>query len=202
MTMNRARYAAAAALLMGSMVLAATALGGSGIAFFGPPDDAPSVEAQLGMAVSTTMPNGHAAALWVAPTTEGGRCAVLAVGADASTVAPSPEANSGGWCERPPIAPQPPIAATINWLNPAGGHFEVALAGEISAADITEIELQSPSGDEALPLEDGLFVGALPTSDAAGELPQGGPYVLVGRDEHGSEVARLDLALLLERARP
>jgi hypothetical protein len=97
-----------------------------------------------------------------------------------------------------------PIAATINWIDPAAGQFEVVLAGQVSAASgIARIELRSASGTAPLPLAEGLFLGALPSSGAAGQLVRaGGPYVLVGRDRAGAEVATLDLAELLAASRP
>lgn len=198
------RYAAAVLLIVGAALVAAPRVWGNGLAFFGRSGSAPTIEpGQLRPVVATRLARGEPAVAWVAPTTDGGRCVVLAVGLDASTTAPSPTANSGGWCERPPIPLQSaPIATTINWLNPDRGRFEVALAGELSAASgIARLELDSPAGSAVLPLAEGLFVGSLPPA-AAGELPPGGPYVLVGFDEVGSEVARLDLGALLEQAQP
>jgi hypothetical protein len=203
---RRTRYGIAALLAAGAVLLAAPALGGSGIPFFGDGGDAPSVEpGQLRSAVSLRMPDGAVAALWVAPTSEGGRCVVLNVGPDGSAAAPSRVANSGGWCARPPLSRQrAPIATTINWVNPAGGLFEVVLAGQVSrASGIARVELRSAARATPLPLAQGLFVGALPSSGAAGQLARsGGPYVLVGRDRAGAEVATLDLAELLAAARP
>ena len=201
---RRARYGIAAVLVGGAVLLAAPALGGSGITFFGDGTDAPSVEpGSLRSAVSVKTRDGDVAALWVAPTSEGGRCVVLNVGANAA--APSTVINSGGWCTRPPLREQgAAFAATINWVNPAGGRFEVVLAGEVSpAGGIARIELRSGAGATMLPLADGLFLGSLPSSGAAGRLARGdGPYVLVGRDRAGAEVATLDLAQLLAASRP
>src|SRR2546423_1421926 len=88
---------------------------------------------------------GGETGVWVGPTTEGGRCVVLRVAADGATVAPSNVANSGGWCERPPLRAQSaPIATTVNWLRPDGSRFDVVLAGQVApASGIVHLELRS-----------------------------------------------------------
>ena len=203
---RRSRWGYAAVGLAGvvTVLLAAPALGNGRITIFGHGPNGAEIElGQLRQVVATPTSNGKQAALWVGPTTDGGRCAVLRVAADAATSPPDTIRNNGGWCEGAPLRPQSaPIATTVNWLSRGDGGFDLVLAGRVSPS-IARVALQSASGAMPLPLGGGYFVGQLPASAAAGELPtDGAPYVVVGYDRAGAKVASVDLAQLLASSSP
>ena len=146
---RRGRWGYAAAGLAGivAVLLAAPALGNGRITIFGHSPNGVEIElGQLRQVVALPTSNGKQAALWVGPTTDGGRCAVLRVAADASTSPPDTIRNNGGWCEGAPLRPQSaPITTTMNWLSRGDGGFDLVLAGRASPS-IARIELQSASG--------------------------------------------------------
>jgi hypothetical protein len=202
--LSRWGYAAVGLAGVVTVLLAAPALGNGRITIFGHSPNGVEIElGQLRQVVAIQTSNGEQAALWVGPSTAGGRCAVLRVAADASTSPPDTIRNNGGWCEGEPLRPQSaPITTTMNWLSRGDGGFDLVLAGRASPS-VARIELQSASGATPLPLGGGYFVGELPTSAAAGELPtDGAPYAVVGYDHAGARVATVDLAELLASASP
>jgi hypothetical protein len=62
--------------------------------------------------------------------------------------------------------------------------------------------LRSASGAVPLSLGRGWFIGQLPAGGVTGQLPPGGPFVVVGFDARGKEVARLSLDRIRAAATP
>jgi hypothetical protein len=68
------------------------------------------------------------------------------------------------------------------------------VSGQVNpASGIAALELDSASGRLPLSFASGWFLAQLPSGGSGGKLPEGGPYVLVGRDDDGNVVARVDL---------
>ena len=196
---RHALFAAAAAIVA---VVAAPALG-IGHGLFGLLDSDPRLPGIVGNRVqklaSVQTPAGEAS-LWIGPTQASGRCVFIHIGTAASGAAPTP--NGGSQCDIGPSAPQTlPISTDLTWYPAGGGTFTLLLDGHVaSGSRITEIALKSAAGATQLQLAKGYFLtdfavapqGKLPANDA--------PYVLVGYDAGGDEVARVDLARLVGTA--
>jgi hypothetical protein len=72
------------------------------------------------------------------------------------------------------------------------------LSGQVSAASgITRVELSSSTGSSPLSLGRQQYIGELPTSAADASMPSGGPFVVIGYDATGEEVARTNLNSLV-----
>lgn len=67
---------------------------------------------------------------------------------------------------------------------------------------IASVELQTASESIPVTANGGYFIAALPDVDTVGSLPSGGPFVLLGHDAAGGEVARVDLASLIANSNP
>jgi hypothetical protein len=193
----RPRHALLAAAAAVVVVVAAPALG-IGHGLFGRLDSDPRLPGIVGnrvqKLVAVQTPAGEAS-LWIGPTQASGRCVFIHIGATANGAAPTP--NGGSQCDIGPSAPQTlPISTDLTWY-PVGGTFTLLVDGHVAAGSrITKMVLKSSAEMRALPLTKGYFLtdlavapqGKLPANDA--------PYVLVGYDAGGDEVARVDLARL------
>jgi hypothetical protein len=68
------------------------------------------------------------------------------------------------------------------------------LSGRVNpASGIAEVELQSANGRLPLSYANGWFIGQLPPEPADDKPPKDGPYLLLGRDDDGNVLARVDL---------
>jgi hypothetical protein len=74
--------------------------------------------------------------------------------------------------------------------DPAYWHFD----GHVNpSSGISRMVLESGDSKTAFAYANGWFLGQLPQSGSLKVFPSGGPYVLVGYDSDGKEVARVDL---------
>jgi hypothetical protein len=193
----RPRHALIAAAAAVVAVVAAPALGiRQGL--FGRLDSDPRLPGIVGNRVqklaSVQTPAGEAS-LWIGPTQASGRCVFIHIGSTANGAVPIP--NGGSQCDLGPSAPQTlPIATDLTWY-PAAGTFTLLVDGQLATGSrITKLVLRSAAGATPLPLAKGYFLTDLAAAPQ-GQLPAGGgPYVLVGSDAQGREVARVDLARL------
>jgi hypothetical protein len=142
---------------------------------------------------------GDTIALWRMPQPDGSVCVFTAL-ASPRPSAPAPGADrpnlaSGGFCSPSgTVAPPDKAMGVMPSASLEGGVYRWLVAGEVnSESGIVKLELRSSSGTLPLAFENDWFLGELPTSNSTTELATGGPYVLVGYDEHGVKVARLDL---------
>jgi hypothetical protein len=108
--------------------------------------------------------------------------------------------GGGGSCsdasQPQPPAGGPPIRYRFS-VGPAG-----VFEGEVSpAAGIVRMGFRTAAGEEPLAFEHGFFIGQLPDGDVhAGELPPGGPFLIVGYAADGHVVARLDVEKTIGKA--
>ena len=193
----RPRHTLLAAAVAVVAVVAAPALG-IGHGLFGRLDSDPRLPGIVGnrvqKLVAVQTPAGEAS-LWIGPTQASGRCVFIHFGSTGTGAAPTP--NGGSQCDIGPSAPQTlPIATDLTWY-PAAGTFTLLVDGQLSTGSrITKLVLRSAAGATPLPLAKGYFLTDLAAAPQ-GQLPAGGgPYVLVGSDAQGREVARVDLARL------
>jgi hypothetical protein len=198
---RHALFAAAAAIVA---VVAAPALG-IGHGLFGRLDSDPRLPGIIGnrvqKLVAVQTPAGEAS-LWIGPTQASGRCVFIHIGPAANGALPTP--NGGSQCDLGPSSPQTlPISTDLTWYPAGGGTFTLLLDGHVATSSrITKIVLQSAAATRKLPLTKGYFLTDLPLAPQ-GELPaEGTPYVLVGYDQTGQEVNRVDLARLVGSAGP
>jgi hypothetical protein len=156
---------------------------------------------------------GESVALWRAPQEDGETCILEARGSATPTY-PGPgrspvlapgQSPRPGWnpfwgviCDREAALLQTPegkpIAVTVGGGqssgDPAYWHFE----GHVNpSSSVSRMVLESGNATTAFAYASGWFLGQLPQSNSLKEFPQGGPYVLVGYDSNGKEVARVDL---------
>jgi hypothetical protein len=200
----RPRYAVLAAAAALVAVVAAPALG-IGHRLFERLDSDPGLPGIIGKRVQKLVavqtPAGEAS-LWLAPTQASGRCVFIHIGDAASAAVPTP--NGGSQCDLGPSSPQTlPISTDLTWYPAGGGKFTLLLDGHAAASSrITKIVLQSAAATRKLPLRKGYFLTDLALAPQ-GQLPmEGAPYVLVGYDQTGQEVNRVDLARLVGSAGP
>jgi hypothetical protein len=135
---------------------------------------------------------GTTVAVWRAPTLDGNECTFVA------PASPRPSGVSEGVPGGPSIC-GPPASRRLPSEDPFGTmSFSVAggglIEGEVDrSSGIVRIALRSRTGSTTLPFNNGHFLGQLPEDGSRGEFPRGGPFVLVGYDAAGKEVARADL---------
>lgn len=167
----------------------------------GPPVDTSTAE----RVVEFTLTSGHSVwsggtriALWRLPQVDPWVCYRIAL------ASPAPTPNNGGnplgegTCLRgtPEVPRGEPMTLGVS-TAPAEDWL---VTGQVNpASGIAAIELDSASGRLPLSYANGWFITQIPRRGWSGERlpPEGGPYVLVGRDDAGNVVARVDV----ERAR-
>jgi hypothetical protein len=157
------------------------------------------VGARVQELLSLPTPAGEVS-LWIGPTQAGGRCVYLHIGDRAGPGAASP--NGGSQCDVGPSSRQRiPINTNLTWY-PVRGSFTLLVDGHVAPdSRIAKIELRSAAGARALPLAKGYFLANI-TVAPQGQLPAGGPYVLVGFGKDGREVARVDLGRIAQSSSP
>jgi hypothetical protein len=146
---------------------------------------------------------GKHVAVWRGPSQRGRACIFLHVTADpqnAQVGAP----NGGGMCAVGPMrAPAEPIEATVTWF-PEGETVLAVVDGRVAPAKgIARVTLETSAGTRPLAFRRGHFLGELPagTANSMGELAPG-PLYVIGLSSSGSEVARLDLRLVVGTGTP
>jgi hypothetical protein len=153
---------------------------------------------------------GTAIALWRAPTLEGGECVFLAPATltpdDVSAAKSDRSMPGGGACTGPPSSPPrnpEPFMTGMSWTSLHDGTYSVLLQGQVAPrVAIARVTLRTKTGESTVPFENGYYLTQLENSNASGELPPGGPYVLFGYDSAGTVVATQDLQQLMAKHRP
>jgi hypothetical protein len=142
---------------------------------------------------------GDTIAIWRFPQPNGGVCVFTALASPRPSPAGSGGANptGGGFCGMSDRTLPP--GQTIGVSRSAtlqGSVYRWLINGPVDPdSGIARLELRSATGKIPLGYGHDWFLAELPgTSNTASELPPGGPYVLVGYDSDGNEVARVDLA--------
>jgi hypothetical protein len=205
-TRNVVTFRRAAIAVLGVNAVAAAVLGAEALGRPERPDRASAPAVLFERAhelVSLQAASGDHAALWKAPTTDGGHCVLLHVSAKQGR-RPSARRNQGGICRAAGAAAQStPIAVTVHWLPTSGGQYEVVMQGSVAMRlGISRVELRSAAGTRALRLRAGHFLTELPSAATAGELAEyGAPYAVVGYTRDGTRVASLDVERVLASAR-
>jgi hypothetical protein len=157
--------------------------------------------------VSMTLSSGQALTVWQAPTTSGGQCTFTHY-SEPAAVSTRPTAIDGS-AECSDSAPSQswspgrPLSTGIEWNRGPGGLYDVLVEGRVNPlSGIAHVDLRSASGSTRLAFANDHFLGELPRTSAAGQLPDGGPYVLVAYDGAGSAVATQDIQAAIDQARP
>lgn len=204
---RRSRYVVAGFAAGAAALLAAPAFGlGERLldVFRGNPN-APTVDARQAERVLVVNASpGKEAMLWRASTKDGGECVFIQV-ADAGAPAQSAAANGGGLCRigtarRPQSAP---IQTFLSWVAADNGYMLIVHGHVAASSRIATVQLVSATDSTVLSSRAGYFLGRLPASDEAGELPaQGRPFVIVGYDRAGLKVAQVDLQKLIAESTP
>jgi hypothetical protein len=151
----------------------------------------------------------HTIAIWRAPQKDGSVCVLYALGSpkpnpprssDPGRPAPPGENpftgwNCGDWGSLQATRSGRPIEVSVHADQSNGDPADWRLDGHVNPdSRIADLELRHPStADVRFVYANGWFLGQLPTSDAWKTFPNGGPFVLVGYDSDGHEIARVDL---------
>jgi hypothetical protein len=140
-------------------------------------------------------------AIWRLPQSGGGVCDFIAL------ASPRPAApggvnpvGGGGFCSSSgdEVPSGKPARVFLHTTRQLGGSYSWLVDGAVSSgSDIVKLEVLSATGRFPLAYGNGWFLGQLPSSFSASELPQGGPYVLVGYDSQGKAIEHLDLLQVL-----
>jgi hypothetical protein len=144
---------------------------------------------------------GDRIAIWRLPQPGGGVCIFTALASPKPTVPANPV--SGGFCgsSEEQVPAGEPMRVSLATTRQLGGAYSWLITGTVSSgSDIARVEVQSSGGRLPLAYGHRWFLGQLPsTSTSASDLPQDGPYVIVGYDSQGKAVERLDLRKCSER---
>jgi hypothetical protein len=141
---------------------------------------------------------GDTIAIWRMPQPEGAVCVFTALASPKPTAPGTggPNPVGGGFCGT--YGGEPPAGKPIRVSLSAslhGGGYRWLIDGTVGAGSgIERLELRSATGRLPLAYSNLWFLGQLPSSSpAANELPEGGPYVVVGYDSRGAAVEYIDL---------
>lgn len=133
---------------------------------------------------------GTTIAMWRIPQDNGWVCYRVALASPAPTGAHD---LGEGSCYQGILKPPPGESMRVQFGTTAPG-YSWLISGQVDpSSGITGVELDSATGALPLSYANGWFLGDLPPSGSGEKLPEGGPYVLVGRDNDGNVVARVDL---------
>jgi len=138
---------------------------------------------------------GDTIATWHMPQPDGSVCVLNAL-ASSEPTAPGSGGNpaGGGVCSMSEWRPPPGKDVALFVSTTRDGGYSWLVSGKVNPdSGIAKVALLSATGPVSLAYASGWFLGQLPPSGSANELPQGGPYVLIGYDSRGKEVARVDL---------
>lgn len=199
---HRFKIAVAAALIacVGAIATPAFGIGNHVLHLFGqgstPGVSVDQAKAQLVGAVTS---DGQSVALWHGPSQSGGDCLYLQ---HAGGPSPAIAGNGGGLCSVTSQPLQNPIQTFVTWDTKDSGGATAIVVGRFDTTKIASVELQTASESIPVTASGGYFIAALPDADTVGSLPSGGPFVLVGHDAAGGEVARVDLASLIANSNP
>jgi len=150
----------------------------------------------------------HTIAVWRAPQKDGSTCVLYAL----ASPKPNPPVSDGSgsaargpnrftgwdcgtWASLQATRGGQPIQVSVHADQSNSGPADWRFDGHVSPdSRIADLELRHPStADVRFVYANGWFLGQLPTSDAWKTFPNGGPFVLVGYDSDGHEIARVDL---------
>jgi hypothetical protein len=166
-----------------------------------PPVETSSAEKLVEFTLTTgysTWSRGTRIAMWRLPQSDawnggGWVCYRVALASPAPTPNNGQNPLGGGTCFRGSPTVPPGVPMTVSRGGTAPG-WSWLISGQVNpASGIAALELDSASGRLPLSYANGWFLAQLPPSGSGEQLPDGGPYVLVGRDDDGNVVARLDL---------
>jgi hypothetical protein len=194
------------ALAVLGLALAGTAIAAAaGVRLWGGPPTPQAIDAtQATKLVEYTLTTdfsvwkaGDTIAMWRLPQPNGGVCVFTALASPQpsapGTAGPNP--GGGGFCGmsewQPPSGKD--IGVSLSTTREPGGYAWLINGRVRPSSSIATLELRSAAGRLPLSYANGWFLGELPQSSSPNELPQGGPYVVVGYDGHGQPVANLDL---------
>jgi hypothetical protein len=173
----------------------------------------------VGITVDNPLPGnapGDSIAVWRAAQKDGTVCVFQALASPRPHTAPSPSDRFSGpdayrnmpndvVCDEDaePLDKTPPGKPVDIAIG--GGStddkWQYELLGHVDPhSSVQRLELTSAKGPVPLAFENHWFVAQFPAGGVLHELPLGGPYVLVGLDAEGHEVARIDLQKALNRA--
>ena len=165
-----------------------------------PPAETSSAEKLVEFTLTSgfsTWSRGTTIAMWRLPQSSawnggGWVCYRVALAAPAPTPNSGPNPLGGGSCLRG----SPTVPSGEPWslsLGTVPGEDRL-LTGQVNPESrIARLELHSANGRLPLSYANGWFIGQLPPEASGDNLPEGGPYVLVGRDDDGNVVASVDL---------
>lgn len=141
-------------------------------------------------------------AMWSAPAQDGSVCEWVGAASPAPTGTSHGVPSGPGQCGDPSLRPsdvqQRPFLS-LNVSVGGGGLITGQVGGE---SGVERIVLETGSGSTVLPLAHGWFIGQLPEGSRAGELPPGGPFVLVAYRADGTAVARRSIEDLVRQSTP
>lgn len=159
--------------------------------------------------VSTTLKTGEQLAVWQAPNAGGGQCVFVDKTRETTESATPTTITGAGECSsaRPSqkwMNKEGPVSTNIDWGKSSAddSSYEVIIEGRVDISRVASLAVVSPEGASPLSLAHGYFIGALPSSSAAGKLASDGPYLLVAYGRDGAEVSRQDLGKLIAMTRP
>jgi len=157
--------------------------------------------------VGMTLSSGRALTVWQAPTTGGGQCTFTHYSEPSAASAPPTVIDGSAECSD--AAPSQkwssdqPLSTGLEWNREPGGLYAVLVEGLVNpSSQIARVDLRSASGPTPMAFANDYFLGELPPTSAAGQLPDGGPYVLIAYDSAGKVVATEDLQAAIDQARP
>jgi hypothetical protein len=144
---------------------------------------------------------GQTIAIWHMPQSDGTLCVLTAL-ASPKPSAPGvngPNPTGAGFCgsserNQSTLPPGKPIGPLLGASLEPGGYRWLLRGNVRSDSGITRLELRAANGSLPIAFDQGWFLAQLPSSSSStAELPAGGPYVLVGYDSDGKEIARVGL---------
>lgn len=168
-----------------------------------PKAEADLARAELVTALQTS--TGKRVSAWAARTADGRRCSFFQIDdAGASTAALDP-ASAQGFCPTNDGLPQRDRRAmVISWLpNPAGGFSVIVEGSAAPGSGIAGFSVESSAGPIAsVASKNGFVVAELPAVASHGDVPAGGPYVLVGYNPAGNPVTHESIDDAITQGRP
>jgi hypothetical protein len=204
--LTRRRVLAPAFIAIAVLVIAGTATG-AGVHLWGGPSTPSTidtskatklVEFTLTTGVSTWK-TGDRIAIWQMSQPDGRICDLIALASPKPTAQGTAGSNPGGGssCAMPRAESQKeslPIRVILEASRLPGGSYTWLISGAVSSeSDVARLEVRTPAGSVPLAYGHGAFLGQLPTSISTRELPDSGPYVIVGYNGEGTAVAHFDL---------
>jgi hypothetical protein len=168
-----------------------------------PKAEADLARAELVTALRTS--TGKRVSAWTAQTADGRRCSLFQVDDGGTTTETLDAGSAQGFCPtNDGLSQRDRRAMVISWLpNPAGG-FNVIVEGSAApASGITRFAVESAAGPVAsVASTRGFVLAELPVVASHGDVPAGGPYLLVGYDRAGNAITRESIDDAITQGRP